>query len=177
MQEEKQVFSPARHKSYCGDNLGVTIMVAMADLGTLVRKQRRTKGMTQTALADKIGAQVKTIHNLERGATRNVKMKFRQKLAEVLDIPLATIMAADSDTQANDLRVTIPADIADKIRAWMIETDCRDADSAVMFLIGVGLGATRGPEDRRRKSTGRDPRPTPPRRKLKIGVGDAEYEV
>lgn len=159
-----------------------TMLLMGESLADLVKARREAAGLSQSALAKLIGSEARTIANLERGRTRIVKMKFRRALADALGIPMEQLNISERGF-STDLRVTIPPETADRIRAWAARTGSPDVQSAAVYLIGYSLGAleavkaTRSgsrPDSKSHKSVKKD---RAARRKYRVGFEDGTEQM
>jgi len=57
------------------------------DLGELVKKKRLEKGLSLRQLSKISGVSLGRLGDIERGDTKNPKLKTLQKIAEALEIP------------------------------------------------------------------------------------------
>ncbi len=68
----------------------------MNELGALVRRARKNKGLSQAALARAIGLTPQYISDIERGRAFG-SYRTLQRLAARLDLSLDSLLAADPD--------------------------------------------------------------------------------
>lgn len=88
-----------------------------ARIGAIVRKARKAAGMTQQALADRLGVRNATVAQWERGW--NVPLlESRLDMAQILDIPVDQMMPRSAAT--DPLVITDPEliQIVQAIRRW-----------------------------------------------------------
>ena len=66
-------------------------------VGLRIRLSRRTRGLTQQALADAVGVSFQQIQKYERGANR-VSASMLARIAQTLDLPVAELFGASDAT-------------------------------------------------------------------------------
>jgi len=64
-------------------------------LGEIVRKIRRSKGLTQQQVADKLGIQQSDIHRIERGLVQNPHWFRVVEIAKALEVTLDELAGRD----------------------------------------------------------------------------------
>ena len=62
-------------------------MYKAADIGKLIKQARKTKGLTQTELGNRLGLKKAAISKYEKGQILNIPLEMRLKLADVLKLP------------------------------------------------------------------------------------------
>jgi transcriptional regulator with XRE-family HTH domain len=67
------------------------------EVGQRIRAQRLAIGMSQTRLADALGVGFQQVQKYEKGVNR-VGAGRLTKIASVLNVPVATLLGADTDT-------------------------------------------------------------------------------
>ena len=78
----------AAHPAACAGTEGVAM------LGPLIRAERLKRGWTQEQLARRVGLTQAAISQLERGRQPSTTARTLARMAEVLDVPLARLLAA-----------------------------------------------------------------------------------
>ena len=63
--------------------------------GAMVRRQRKALGLSQVALAERIGVSLETVARVERGVT-GVKFEMADRFAEALGVPTAALFGIDT---------------------------------------------------------------------------------
>nr|TXF87533.1 helix-turn-helix transcriptional regulator [Alkalicoccus halolimnae] len=64
-------------------------------IGDLIIKHRKKKGLTLTELADRAEISKSNLSNIERNINKNPSVKVLNKIAEVLEVDLITLLGID----------------------------------------------------------------------------------
>ncbi len=92
------------------------------NLGEIIRKMRITKGLTQKALADKLGKTPQYVSKLEK-STNSPNISTLSRLAAALDVGLSDLlvddnMPSDWEDYANDNGIAPPNDFDGTQAQW-----------------------------------------------------------
>jgi transcriptional regulator with XRE-family HTH domain len=80
-------------------------IIASMEIGKVVKKLRKEKGLTQTELAQKIGKSMRLITYFERGVA-NVSLDTLYDIAKALDVPVSEIFLR-SENKLQDPNITL----------------------------------------------------------------------
>lgn len=112
-------------------------------LGQLVSRARRAMGMTQTDLAERCGMTQGALSEIERGATRDVRISTAARLAEALNVSVACLTDPGHACQADSLLLELARRNAADERAAEEESEWhrlrRDSHKA-MYYRGIAAG-------------------------------------
>ncbi|KSU83449.1 helix-turn-helix domain-containing protein [Fictibacillus enclensis] len=72
-------------------------------IGELVKKYRKEKGLSLSALAERAGIAKSYLSSLERNIQTNPSVQLLEKLSAVLDIPVEKLLNEKSEVNENEL--------------------------------------------------------------------------
>ncbi|MDR4473893.1 MAG: helix-turn-helix domain-containing protein [Hyphomonas sp.] len=85
-------------------------------IAAAIRAARRSRGLTQEVLADRIGRSVASVSNLER-AQATPTLETLLAIADVLDVPVTTLLDFSSAGRKSRSRVREEHEIMDIVRS------------------------------------------------------------
>lgn len=79
-------------------------------IGTKIREARKSKDLTQTDIADRIGITYQQVQKYESGKS-SITIQRAMEIAEAIDIPVTSIMPDDFGTGASKLIIALEAKV------------------------------------------------------------------
>ncbi|MFC4735414.1 helix-turn-helix domain-containing protein [Bacillus daqingensis] len=101
-------------------------------IGQNITRLRKTKGMTLTELAEQANISKSNLSNIERGINENPSIKVLEKLAEVLETDLITLLGIQPESGRTDLQ----ENLLERIRDLNVsEDDLKEYEKVLEFII------------------------------------------
>lgn len=104
-------------------------------IGRKIRELRVSRGLSQTAFAEKIGVSYQQAHKYEKGTNRVAASKLME-IAETLEVPIGLFFDTDQASAPSNENSRMDLDVARKFRAIPSERH----RAAVHFLIRMLAG-------------------------------------
>ena len=101
-------------------------------IGLRVKTARSAKGLSQVALAEKIGRTTETISNIERGVTAPT-IETLERLSKALSLPMVEFFEGYDSANTNKKRFALELEIRDLIQTLSV-SDLKIAKKQILAL-------------------------------------------
>ena len=108
------------------------------EVGARLRVLRRSRGLSQSDLAERLGLTFQQVQKYERGANRISASKL-WKVAEVLKVPVGELFG-DHETPASADGAPAPVGDADLLRAWNLIENEQQRRAVLTLVRSMGPG-------------------------------------
>jgi len=114
------------------------------DIGSIIRTLRKTAGMSQSRLADKIGVSYQQVQKYEKGLSK-LSINRLQLIAEAFNVPVLTFLEGDVASSAQAATSDIKEDEAQVVMLYRRIKEKRLRKSVVNMIENI-LSAVEGRE-------------------------------